>query len=579
MNEILKIIVDFLLANPIYIVTTLIFMTLIPLNDIYTSRLYGNLFETIQKNTFTMKDFTKILGVTSFIQVGYALMDLNDSKQIPLFQQYCKEKFIKNIFEKHKSNFKELLTGDLLSKILRSQHIITAWYSRLTTFIIPHIFEFGFSLGYFLWFDYILGTSFGLLLAIFIIVLVVSPSKSNDDTIRSDKSLNNLHEQIDDLLTNYLSVHKEDKLNYELERLRDHNNKFMKHYNNTVKTTLKYRLFLTALLIAFLFVFIYRSYLLLKSKKMKKSSFYSLVMIITHMMGSLLWMIDTARDVIFDYGTIKNSEFLSEPSSKQNNNMVGTTCVDLDTSIRRRTSGKTPGEAGEKEEGKDGFDRVLVIENVHFKYVTQRHNVLSGVNIEINRGDKVAIVGHIGSGKSTLIKIMLRLLKPTKGHVYLFGKCATNYDNRTFYRHVGLMPQNCVLFNRPIIENIKYDNAKVTDSMIYEAIHRFGIIDHFSNLKNGLESLAGKNGMNLSGGQRQLVWFLKLYFKNPEIIIMDEPTASLDKETKDLFIDIMGTILKNKTIIMVTHDNYVLKFANRLMHMKNGKTIEAKQNM
>lgn len=512
------------------------------------SKLYGKLFESIQKNTFTMSVFTKILVVMSIIQVGYALMDLNDSKQIPLFQQYCKEKFIQNIFDRHKSDFKELLTGDLLSKILRSQHIITAWYSRLSTFIVPHIFEFGFTFGYLLWIDRVLGLSFGALLLTFTSVLVISPTKSNTNTVNSDQALNNLHEQIDDLLTNYLSVHKEDKLKYEIHRLKEHNSKFIKHYNRTVRTTLKYRLVLTALLIGFLFTFIYRCHKLLESKKMEKATFYSLVMMITHLIGNLLWMIDTTRDIIFDYGAIKNSEFLIPIKPRASSNTV---CKDI------------------KNE-----ENIMTIRNLYFKYATQKTWVLKSINFDVAEGDKVAIVGHIGSGKSTLLKILLNLLKPTKGHVYLFGKCISSFESKTFYRHVGLMPQNCVLFNRPIVENIMYDNEDVTEKMIYDAIHKFGVMRHFSNLKDGLNSLAGKNGMNLSGGQRQLVWFLKLYFKDPKIIIMDEPTASLDKETKDLFLKIMGTILTKKTIIMVTHDDYVLRFAKRVLRISNGQITE-----
>jgi len=260
-------------------------------------------------------------------------------------------------------------------------------------------------------------------------------------------------------------------------------------------------------------------------------------------------MIDTTRDIIFDYGAIKNSEFLSPVKLKDLNQ--NTKCVNI-----------------------KGENSIMKLENLYYKYETQKKWVLNDISMVVNEGDKIAVVGHIGSGKSTLLKILLRLLKPTKGHVYLFGKCINEFDSKTFYRNVGLMPQNCVLFNRPIIDNIKYDNEKVTDKMIYAAIHKFGVMSHFSNLKDGLKSLAGKNGMNLSGGQRQLVWFLKIYFKNPKIIIMDEPTASLDKETKDLFMNIMGTILKNKTIIMVTHDDYIMKFAQRVIRIKDGKVKE-----
>ena len=101
---IFDIINQFLVDNPIYIVTTILFMGLIPINDIYMSKLYGTMFESIQQNTFKMNDMVKILLVTASLQIGYALMDLNDSKMIPLFQHKCKEIFLKNVFHDQKEN-------------------------------------------------------------------------------------------------------------------------------------------------------------------------------------------------------------------------------------------------------------------------------------------------------------------------------------------------------------------------------------------------------------------------------------------------------------------------------------------
>lgn len=546
MEKILIIIKSFLRKYPVYIWSTIFFMILIPINDVYMSKLYGKLFESIQNNTFTMNQFAYILLIMSLIQIGYGIMDIIDSKQVPLFQQHCKELFIRNIFDRYKDNYKELLTGDLLSKILRSQHIITAWYSRISTYIIPHIFEFTFTALYFFWIDWVLGLSFVTLLGVFTFALILSPAKSNDTTTKSDKSLNNLHEEIDDLLSNYLTVYKEQKLDYELKRLKEYSNIFIKNYNIAIRNTMKYRILLIVILIVFLFTFIYRCFTLLKNKSMKKALFYSLVMMITHLIGNLIWMIDTVRDVMFDYGTIKNSEFLSESKPKQKQ----TLCKDFDNK-----------------------DIILKVHDVYYKYPIQKSWVLNKINLDIREGERIGILGPIGSGKSTLLKIMLRLIKPTKGQLYLHGMCYSKMNTKTFYKHIGFMPQNCVLFNRSILENIKYDNTNVSEKEIMDVIDRFGLMRHFSNLEKGIHSPAGKNGMNLSGGQRQLVWFLKLFLKKPSIIIMDEPTASLDKKTKDLFIEIMDTLLKDKTIIIVTHDDYLMKYIDTSYRIMDGELV------
>jgi ABC-type bacteriocin/lantibiotic exporter with double-glycine peptidase domain len=136
------------------------------------------------------------------------------------------------------------------------------------------------------------------------------------------------------------------------------------------------------------------------------------------------------------------------------------------------------------------------------------------------------------------------------------------------------MPQNCVLFNRSILDNIRYGNEKtITIEGVTALLHKFGIMKHFSKLKDGIHSSAGKNGSNLSGGQRQLIWFIKLYIKNPDIIFMDEPTASLDKVTKDLFKEIMYTLLGDKTIVIISHDPYLLNLSKNTIVIEKGTIL------
>ena len=152
------------------------------------------------------------------------------------------------------------------------------------------------------------------------------------------------------------------------------------------------------------------------------------------------------------------------------------------------------------------------------------------------------------------------MLYPTEGSIYLKKTCIYNIGTKEFFRRVGFMPQNCMLFKRSIMENILYDNRSTRKEDVMDVIHQFDLMKHF---KNGMEVSTD----SLSGGQRQLVWFLRIYFKNPELIILDEPTASLDKATKDLFIHLMDTLLKDKTIVIITHDSYLLKFIERVEPM------------
>tara|TARA_Y100000389_G_C17340428_1_gene453005 strand:+ start:70 stop:966 length:897 start_codon:yes stop_codon:yes gene_type:complete len=296
---------------------------------------------------------------------------------------------------------------------------------------------------------------------------------------------------------------------------------------------------------------------MMKNNQIDKALFFSLIMMTTHLFGNIMWIIDIVRDIIFDYGTIKNSEFLkSDDSSKKHKDVSN----ENELCISKAKIN----------------DIVIAVENLFFKYDGQNDWILRDINLVFRRGEKVFLTGEIGSGKSTLLKILLRILHPSKGFIYINGKCYDKFSPKSFYKHISCIPQNCVLFNRSIIDNIRYDNPSVTKEDVIKVINKFGINKHFGNLKNGFDSLAGKYGNNLSGGQRQLIWFLKVFFKDPDIIFMDEPTASLDKSTKELFWSIMDKFFKEKTVVIVTHDDFLLKKQIKLIKLKNG-LIETKK--
>lgn len=552
-KQILNVIIEFFKKYPVYVVTTILFMFLIPVNDVLLSRLYGNMFQAVQTDTFKMSHFLKIIGVISFLQIGYAVRDLLDSKQIPFFQNHCKQIFLRKIFNDHDQDHTQILSGDLLSKIIRSQHIITAWYSKLATFIIPHVFELAFTTVYLFTIDTYVGVAFVLLLFVLGLVLFVSPKQSEKYTVKSDQALNAIIERIDDLLGNYFSVYKESKIENELKLLNAKSDEFIKYYMRSVYNALTYRLLLVACMIVFLYIFVSRTYNLMLNNTINKALFFSLIMMTTHLFGNIMWIIDVVRDAIFDYGSIKNSDFLrsDDDTKKKSTNEL---CVS-----------KTPVN-----------EEIILIENVFFKYDGQKDWILKDINLSFKRSEKMIVTGEIGSGKSTLLKLLLRVLKPSKGNIYINGKCYEEFSPKSFYKHISCIPQSCVLFNRSIIDNIRYDNPTVTKDDVIKVMKRFGIDKHFTNLKDGFDSVAGKYGNNLSGGQRQMVWFLKVFFKDPEIIFMDEPTASLDRATKELFWDITNRFFKDKTIVIVTHDDFLLQKDINIIRLKNGLIVKKK---
>ena len=135
---------------------------------------------------------------------------------------------------------------------------------------------------------------------------------------------------------------------------------------------------------------------------------------------------------------------------------------------------------------------------------------------------------------------------------------------------IGFMPQNSQIFNRTVYENIIYESPNISRARVEDTMKRYDIMKNFPN---GLDISA----TTLSGGQRQLVWFLRIYFKNPSLVILDEPTASLDKSTKDLLINLMETMLSEKTILVVTHDAYLAKHMERVVDISSINAVNHKK--
>lgn len=505
-------------------------MLLVPINEVFLSRLYGKLFDSIQKNTFTMNHFYVILGTMVFLQIGFAYSDYFNSKQMTEFQQYCKTKFVSLVFEKFENNKVEPNPGDALSKILRTQHILADWYSKVFSYLVPISLQLIITVVYLTSIDLPLGVYLFVLLCIFACFLMNSTNLCNKNNVLLDEQSSKIHDGIGDLLTNYLSVYKEQSLNLELNILNKDFKTYKQFHNETILCTIKYRLMLSTIIIIFITLFVKRCYKLLKNNQIKNAIFYSVFMILANLISNMVYMIDMHRDMIFDWGLIKNSGF----DKIEEMSIVKYDCKkhQLDNSA------------------------VLEIKDLYYKFPSKKHYTLSNINLKVMPKERLAVTGHIGSGKSTLMKLILKLLYPEKGTIVINQKCIYDMGVKDYFKMVGFMPQNCLLFKRSIIENIMYDNVALTEKDIIDVIKKYHLMKHFKNgLNVGTESL--------SGGQRQLVWFLRIYFKNPEIILLDEPTASLDKETKDLFVHLMQTMLKDKTIIIITHDPYLLQFVTR----------------
>lgn len=179
---------------------------------------------------------------------------------------------------------------------------------------------------------------------------------------------------------------------------------------------------------------------------------------------------------------------------------------------------------------------------------------LDNVSFKIKARDRVAIIGTNGSGKSTIIKLLSGFFKPTEGQILFDGEDIRNIDREYLRSKLSIVSQKVVLFNRSVIDNICYATNTPKEEVV-KILDSLKIMNVFKKLPQGLDTMAGARGENLSGGQRQIIYLLRSYLSNKPITIMDEPTAAVDAFHKKYVMQMMNEMSKKTTMIVVTHDS------------------------
>jgi ABC-type multidrug transport system fused ATPase/permease subunit len=199
---------------------------------------------------------------------------------------------------------------------------------------------------------------------------------------------------------------------------------------------------------------------------------------------------------------------------------------------------------------------------------------LDNINIQIQKGEKIAFVGQIGSGKTTMIKILIGFQPLLMGNITIGGVNINSISNEDIRKHIFYIPQKPKLFNRTLYENIVYGLKKPpSKTEILTLLDDLKLDDIKTVFEPKMDELMGVEGNKLSGGQRQIVWLLRSFYRNTHIIIMDEPTASLDPENKERIVHIIKKLSIGKTVIIVTHD--MIDDSFRKIEFKAGKLISS----
>jgi ATP-binding cassette subfamily B protein/ATP-binding cassette subfamily C protein len=214
------------------------------------------------------------------------------------------------------------------------------------------------------------------------------------------------------------------------------------------------------------------------------------------------------------------------------------------------------------------FTTMIRAHNLSFRYVINK-TVLQDISLTIRKGEKIAVVGESGSGKSTLIDVLIGLHKPVSGALYIDGVEVTDANIQAWRRKIGYIPQNIYLFDGTVGENVSFGSVG-EKSRIIKVLQMANIWD-FLQERDGIDTRVGEGGIRLSGGQKQRIGIARALYTDPEVLVLDEATSSLDVETEGKIMDEIYGLSADKTLIVIAHRFTTVERCDRWIELQEGR--------
>ena len=211
--------------------------------------------------------------------------------------------------------------------------------------------------------------------------------------------------------------------------------------------------------------------------------------------------------------------------------------------------------------------------NLNFSY-NQGRMILNNFSLSLSKGDQIAIVGSTGSGKSTIARLLFRFYDPDKGYISIDNQKLTDVKQGSVHHHIGVIPQDTVLFNDTILYNIQYANQDASFEEIASAARDAGIEDFINGLPDGYQTLVGERGLKLSGGEKQRIGIARTILKDSPILLLDEATSSLDYSTEKKVLDNLRRKKRNTAMIIISHRLSAITDVDRIVVLKAGEIVE-----
>lgn len=544
----------------IYILCT---MLAFPLESIVVPQIYSHFFEILNTKTkidVFIKYFVIIVVVLLIVNIANTSTTYIESFMIPNLNEFIINYIFKNLLKKYENSYGDIELGKIITRIITVPQYLKSMISEFCIWVFPRALAILAINIYFFILNWKLGLVSIILVGLFFYINYFYFTKcslySNERHLLFEKK----NQDTQDKLSNSYSIYSTGSLN----------NEILNYSNNTKIYTAKFKqnLFcltkstvITSLLIIILFVVLNSMavYLFIK-KELSFTNLIAIFITIIYYTPCIITINTTMPDLIQYYGSLKAVDNFIED------------LYNVDMLSKKDTQDTKDSEDKDENILINITNGNIVINNLNFGYNNEK-NIFNNFYLTIKDKEKVAIVGSSGNGKSTLIKLIMGYYKINNDMIYINGRDINNYTLNDLRKQISYVNQNNKLFNMTIIENIQYGNNTPREEII-NLCKDIKVDNIFKNLKNGFDTIAGIEGNNLSGGQRQIIHILRCICQKNKIVILDEPTSAIDKTNTANIINAIKKLSKNSTLILITHDDDILSIVDRIITIDAGKIID-----
>tara|TARA_B100000161_G_C33557289_1_gene418755 strand:+ start:3126 stop:4811 length:1686 start_codon:yes stop_codon:yes gene_type:complete len=552
---------DFLVQHKLkFIIYGLIIVFVFPLEAIFLPEVYGNLFEKLKdlKSFPSLLEFIKnikaknvaglmvVLIATWIIIIGSgAVKYYFESLLVPEYLKFIRNVIYENTIKAYAEEYSDLKTGDYLSRVMELSRNFKDLFQQGLTRVIPE-FVVSFMITLYLFGkNKKIGAIAGVVFVLCMIIQYFGLQKLVKLIAEKEQFFNTeLSENLQDSLENLMNIYINNESDSQIkknEKMEEINNKYMKKVMRW-ETVIIYS---TQMLILLGYgVSIFLLYKLMEKKEVDVKAGIVLILILGQFINYYMWVNSAfVHQIIYKLGIIEGSREYLNKIFVENNERVKTNVI------------------------KNGS---IKLEDVCFKHNKRKNEYLfKDLNLDIEGGEKIALVGRSGTGKSTLMKIMINLYGIESGKIYYDGTNIKEIKVDYLRSQVNYINQRTNLFNESVLYNIKFGNDDITDEEVMEKLKKYKLDAVYSELPDGVKAKAGIHGGNLSGGMQKVTMLMRGMLRPSKIVLIDEPLSGLDGTTRVKAIDMIINECANKTLVVITHDEEILPHLDRVVDIKD----------